>query len=84
MVAALAWQDWVGFAGAGLMLLALFLHLFSPLADGRGRLRAALGLVGALALLPVAMERFNAPLFFLLVGWVLLSAYRLLRAPGRD
>jgi len=84
MMAALLWQDWLGFAGAALMLLALFLHLFSTLADGRGRLRAALGLVGALALLPAAVERFNAPLFFLLVGWVLLNVYRLLRAPARD
>jgi hypothetical protein len=65
------------------MLLAQFLHLFSPLADGRGRPRAALGLLGAAALLPVVVERFNAPLFFLLVAWVLLSAYRLLRAPNR-
>ena len=83
MMAALLSPDWLGFAGAALMLLALYLHLFSPLADGRGRLRAALGLLGAVALLPVAVERFNAPLFFLLVAWVLLNAYRLLRAPDR-
>lgn len=81
MITALLWQDWLGFAGAALMLLALFLYLFSPLADGRGRLRAALGLLGAIALLPVSVERFNAPLFFLLVAWALLNAYRMLRAP---
>ncbi|MGJ4728048.1 CBU_0592 family membrane protein [Luteimonas sp. SDU101] len=81
MVAALAWQDWVGFAGAGLMLLALFLHLFAPRADGGGRLRAMLGLLGAAALLPVAVLRFSPPLFFLLVAWVLMNAYRVARAP---
>jgi len=77
MIAAMTWQDWLGFAGAALMLLGLFLHLFKPLAQGRGRLRAALDLCGAAALLPVAVERFSAPLFFLLVGWLLLGAYRL-------
>lgn len=81
MMAALLWQDWLGFAGAALMLLALFLHLFAPLADGRGRFRAALGLLGAAALLPAVVERFSAPLFFLLVAWVLLNAYRLFRRP---
>lgn len=81
MMAALLWQDWLGFAGAALMLLALYLQLFAPLADGRGRLRAALGLLGAATLLPSAVERFSAPLFFLLVAWVLLNAYRLFRAP---
>lgn len=82
MIAALAWQDWLGFAGAALMLLALFLHLFAP-GDGRGRTRAVLGLLGASALLPAALARFNPALFFLLVAWILLNAYRLFRARAR-
>lgn len=81
MFAGLQWQDTLGFAGALLMLLALFLQLFSPLAEGRGRLRAALGLCGAAALLPAVLERFNAAVFFLLVAWILLNGYRCLRAP---
>ena len=64
MIAAMTWQDWLGFAGAILMLLALHLQLFAPAAPGRGRLRAALGLLGAGAMLPAALERFSAPLFF--------------------
>ena len=79
---ALAWQDWLGFAGAALMLLALFLLLFAPRADGRSRLRAALGLLGAAALLPGALQYFNPPVFFLLVAWGLLNAYGLFRRPG--
>lgn len=84
MMAALAWQDWLGFAGASLMLSALFLHLFAPIADGRGRPRAVCALLGALALLPAAVMRFNPALFFLLVGWGLLNAYRLFRGTRRD
>jgi hypothetical protein len=83
MFSALTWQDWLGFGGAALMLLALFLHLFAPLADGRGKPRAVLGLLGALALMPIVVARFSPPLFFLLVAWVLLNAYRLLRRPPR-
>ena len=81
MIAALAWQDLLGFAGAALMLLALFLHLFAA-GERRGGTRALLGLLGAAALLPAAIARFNPALFFLLVAWVLLNAYRLFRAPG--
>lgn len=79
---ALAWQDWLGFAGAALMLLALFLLLFAPRADGRRRLRAALGSLGAAALLPAALQHFSPPVFFLLVAWLLLGAYGLFRRPG--
>lgn len=81
MLSSLQWQDWLGFAGASLALLALFLHAFAPRAEA-GRWRALLGLVGAAALLPSAWLAFRAPLFFLLVGWILVSAYRLLRAPA--
>ncbi len=76
----LQWQDWLGLGGACLMLLALLLHSFARGQSG-GRWRALLGLAGAAALLPAAWLSFRAPLFFLLVGWVLLSAYRLVRAP---
>ena len=78
----LQWQDWLGLAGASLMLLGLFLHSFAP-AGGR-RWRALLGLLGAVALLPSAWQAFRAPLFFLLVGWVLVCGYRLLRAPAAE
>ena len=77
MIAAMTWQDWLGFAGAILMLLALYLQLFAPAAPGHGRLRAALGLLGAGAMLPAALARFSAPLFFLLLAWLLLNACRL-------
>ena len=80
MLASLQWQDWLGLAGASLLLLALFLHSFAPWLEG-GRGRALLGLLGAAALLPSAWLAFRAPLFFLLVGWVLLCGYRLVRAP---
>ncbi len=76
----LQWQDWLGLAGAGLLLVTLFLHSFAPRVDA-GRWRALLGLLGAAALLPAAWLAFRAPLFFLLVGWVLVCALRLLRAP---
>ncbi|MDH5832888.1 CBU_0592 family membrane protein [Luteimonas kalidii] len=81
MLTSLLWQDWLGLAGACLLLLALFLHSFAPRLDG-GRGRALLGLLGSAALLPSAWLAFRAPLFFLLVGWVLLCSYRLVRAPG--
>ena len=81
MLTSLQWQDCLGLAGAGLMLLALFLHSFAPRVDG-GRGRALLGLLGAAALLPAAWLAFRAPLFFLLVGWVLVCVLRLLRAPA--
>ena len=81
MLASLQWQDWLGLAGACLLLLSLFLHSFAPGVQG-GRWRALLGLVGAAALLPSAWQAFRAPLFFLLVGWVLVCAYRLARPPG--
>ena len=79
-LAALQWQDWLGFAGACLLLLSLFLQSFAPRLDG-GRWRALLGLLGAAALLPSAWLAFRAPLFFLLVGWILVCAYRLVRVP---
>ena len=81
MLTSLQWQDWLGLAGAGLLLATLFLHSFAPRVDG-GRWRALLGLLGAAALLPAAWLAFRAPLFFLLVGWVLVCALRLLRAPA--
>lgn len=81
MLASLQWQDWLGLAGACLMLLALFLHSFAPRRDG-GRGRALLGLLGAAALLPSAWLAFRAPMFFLLVGWLLVCGYRLVRAPA--
>ena len=80
MLSSLQWQDWLGFAGACLALLALFLHAFAPRVDA-GRWRAVLGLLGAALLLPSAWLAFRAPLFFLLVGWILVNAYRLVRAP---
>jgi len=80
MLSSLQWQDWLGFAGACLMLLALFLHSFAPRVDG-GRMRAALGLLGAAALLPAAVLAFRAPVFFLLVGWILVCVYRIARPP---
>ncbi len=82
MLAALQWQDWLGLAGACVLLLSLFLHSFAPRADA-GRWRALLGLLGAAALLPVAWLAFRVPLFFLLLGWALVCAYRLLwRGPA--
>ncbi|TYT25386.1 hypothetical protein FZO89_03390 [Luteimonas viscosa] len=80
MFSSLQWQDWLGVAGACLMLLALFLHSFGAHARG-GRWRAVLGMLGAAALLPSAWLAFRAPLFFLLVGWILVCGYRLLRPP---
>ena len=84
MARTLAWIAlvglWLGLAGACLMLLSLFLHSFARGQAG-GRWRALLGLAGAAALLPAAWLAFRAPLFFLLVGWVLVCALRLLRAP---
>lgn len=80
MFSSLQWQDWLGFAGACLMLLALFLHSFAPRA-GAGRWRAVLGLLGAAMLVPSAWLAFRAPLFFLLVGWILVCGYRLARPP---
>jgi len=83
MLDTLQWQDWLGLGGACLMLLALFLHSFARGQAG-GRWRALLGLAGAAALLPAAWLSFRPPLFFLLVGWVLVCAYRLVRAPSPD
>lgn len=82
MLDMLQWQDWLGLGGACLMLLALFLHSFARGTHAGGWWRALLGLAGAVALLPAAWLSFRAPLFFLLVGWVLVCAYRLWRAPS--
>lgn len=76
MLAALQWQDWLGLAGACVLLLTLFLHSFAPRTEV-GRWRALLGMLGAAALLPGAWSTFRAPVFFLLVGWLLVCAYRL-------
>lgn len=81
ILSSLQWQDWLGFAGACLMLFALFLHSFAPRLDA-GHWRALLGLLGAVALLPCAWLSFRAPVFFLLAGWGLICAYRLARPPA--
>lgn len=78
----LRWQDWLGYAGAALMLFAQFLHAFAPRLDA-WRLRALLALLGAAALLPAALLALRGPVFFLLVGWVLLAGYRLFRPAPR-
>ena len=59
MLAGVQWQEVLGYAGALLMLVALFLHLFVPLGEGRGRWRAVLGLFGAAALLPSVLLHFK-------------------------
>jgi len=75
----LAWYDWVGLLGTG-MILAAFALLQAGKLSGTGLVYQLLNLFGALGVLASLLGTFNLPVFLLEGAWVAVSAYGIARS----
>lgn len=76
---AVAWYDWVGFAGT-LMVLGAFFLLQAGRLVGTSIVYQLLNLFGASGVLVSLLGAFNPSVFALELTWVLISAYGILRS----
>lgn len=74
----LAWFDWVGLIGTG-MILAGFALLQAGRLNGNGIPYQLLNLFGAAGVLVSLLGTFNVSVFLLEVAWVAISAYGIWR-----
>ena len=74
----LQWYDWVGMLGT-LMVLAAFFLLQAGRLSGTGIVYQLLNLLGAGGVLVSLLGKFNLPVFFLELAWMLISAYGIAR-----
>ena len=74
----LQWYDWVGMLGT-LMVLAAFFLLQAGRLSGTGIVYQLLNLLGAGGVLVSLLGKFNLPVFFLELAWMLISAYGIVR-----
>ena len=74
----LQWYDWIGMLGT-LMVLAAFFLLQAGRLSGTGITYQLLNLLGAGGVLVSLLGKFNLPVFFLELAWMLISAYGIAR-----
>ena len=74
----LAWFDWVGLAGTGMILVAFFLLQAGRL-HGNAIPYQLLNLFGAGGVLVSLLGQFNVSVFLLEVAWVAISAFGIVR-----
>ena len=74
----LQWYDWIGMLGT-LMVLAAFFLLQAGRLSGTGIIYQLLNLLGAGGVLVSLLGKFNLPVFFLELAWMLISAYGIAR-----
>lgn len=78
-MADLHWYDWIGVVGTLMVLLAYFLLQAGRL-HGNRALYQALNLFGAIGVLASLYGTFNLSVLLLMVAWVAISAYGLVRS----
>ena len=79
MALELAWYDWVGLLGTG-MILAGFALLQAGRLAGTDLGYQLLNLFGALGILVSLLGTFNLSVFVLELAWVAVSAYGIVRS----
>ena len=75
----LEWYDWIGMLGT-LMVLAAFFLLQAGRLSGTGFAYQVLNLLGAGGVLVSLLGKFNLPVFFLELAWMLISGYGIARS----
>ena len=75
----LEWYDWIGMLGT-LMVLAAFFLLQAGRLSGTGFVYQVLNLLGAGGVLVSLLGKFNLPVFFLELAWMLISGYGIARS----
>jgi hypothetical protein len=78
------WYDWIGILGTMLVLFAYYL-LQAERLKGNGLLYQLLNLFGALGVLASLYGGFNIAVFVLMVLWIVITGYGMMRRmQGRD
>lgn len=72
------WYDWVGIIGTLMVLFAYYLLQAQQL-QGNGLLYQLLNLFGAAGVLASLYGGFNLAVFVLMVVWIVITAYGLVR-----
>lgn len=75
----LAWYDWAGLAGTGMILLGFALLQAGKL-SGTGLAYQLLNLFGAAGVLVSLLGTFNLSVFLLETAWMLVSLYGIARS----
>lgn len=73
------WYDWIGIAGAALVLVAFYLLQARRIA-GTGLVYQLMNLLGALGLLTSLYGKFNVSVFIVQTVWVAISVYGIVRS----
>lgn len=73
------WYDWIGIAGA-LLVLAAFYLLQARRIAGTGLIYQLMNLFGALGLLTSLYGKFNVSVFVVQTVWVAISVYGIVRS----
>lgn len=73
------WYDWIGIAGA-LLVLGAFYLLQARRISGTGLVYQMMNLFGALGLLTSLYGKFNVSVFVVQTAWVAISVYGIVRS----
>lgn len=79
MALELAWYDWVGLLGTG-MILGAFTLLQAGKLSGTGLVYQLLNLLGAAGVLVSLLGTFNLSVFLLEAAWMAVSVYGIARS----